>query len=229
MKRIIAAALAVCLALCAALAEGTGQGIEVQWDGRTLWLDFDNTAEFSSVMEGRAQASFYTYGGSNTVLYELTIAFPEDVRPGDVIDMDYALAHDPDCSVVAIFTRDAQVAYYYAGVVDGKAYPGNSSFAITFDGVTRAAEGTTYTGRLKASLAGMDTNAPEDMKRLEIEDAPFTFTMPDANRQSSVPDPGDGYNPFETEDPFAPTPTPEIEDTYDATPTPAPTPDTARV
>lgn len=214
MKKFVIIAVALCLLLAAA-AEGARESIKIEAEGRSLTLDFDPSEEYSMVSGGLARASFYTYADQSSRLYEVTLIFPADVRSGDVIDTQYALASNPECSVVAVFTRDAAVTYYFAGVMDGTAYPDNASFAITFDEVTDAESGRTYTGRLTASLVGMDIYSDSGLQHYRIDAAPFSFTMPAANHISADDD-LDGYNPFDAEPGGegaampAPSPTPEV-------------------
>lgn len=210
MKRLIALALLVCLLALAAQAEGLRDAVRLNVEGRELTLAFDPSEEYSVVSDGLARASFYTYASQPDRLYELTLLFPADVRSGDVIDTAYALAGSPECSVVAIFTNAAEVNYYFAGVVDGTAYPDESSFAITFDTVTGEGGDRTYTGRITASLVGMDMYSDSDLKYYQIADAPFSFTMPAGNRIDSESDPDDGYNPFDPGSQPTPAPTPEV-------------------
>ena len=213
MKRFIALLLALCLPLLPALADTAAESIVLTVGESALTLKFDSSEEYSSVSDGKATASFYTYTENGNRLYDLTLTFPESVQAGDVVDSAYALAGHPECAVAAIFSDQQSAIYYFAGIINGASY---ASFSIAFDAVTDTADGRRYEGRLTARLMGMDMYGRQsDVDPLDIADAPFSFTMPAANRSDSddaAPD--DDYNPFESdpsgdEDPFTtPTPTP---------------------
>ena len=218
MKHIIAIVLALCLACVPALAEAGREGIMLEVDGGSLTLNFDSSAEYSSVVNGSAVASFYIYTEGGEHLYELTMTFPEAVREGDVVDTQFALSN-PNCSVAAIFSTRDEAVYYFSGVMDGAVYPSQSSFAITFDAVNESEAGRTYIGRLTAHMVGMDMMFESGLKTLDIADAPFSFTMPAANhgeRAGATPPPIDGYNPFDTQ--------PPEDNPFEMTPEPKPTP-----
>ena len=221
MKNIIAIALALCLACLPALGEAAREGIMLDVDGSSVTLNFDSSAEYSSVVNGSAVASFYIYTDGGEKLYELTMTFPEAVAAGDVVDTQFAL-NNPNCSVAAIFSSNEEAVYYFSGAIEGAAYPADSSFAITFDAVNDAEGGRTYIGRLDAHMVGMDMMFDSGVKTLDIDNAPFSFTMPSANRgeltdpftPTPSPEPFEGYNPFDTVPPegdgdlFGPSATP---------------------
>ena len=224
MKRIFALALALCLMGLAGLGETAPEGLLLNVDGRELTLNFDGSEEYSSVINGRVLASFYTYTDNSERLYELTMTFPEAVQVGDVVDTQYALSQNPDCSVAAIFSTSEAAIYYFSGVMDGQVYPADASFSITFDAVSDSENGRVYMGRLSAHLVGMDMfGGPEtERKLLDIADAPFSFTMPARNRRTpeNTPQPGTDV-PGDT--------TPPADDLFESTVTPAPTQETVRV
>ena len=223
MKKIIAIALALCLACVPGLAEASREGIMLEVEGGSVTLNFDSSAEYSSVVSGSAVASFYTYTDGGNRLYELTMTFPETVRAGDVVDTQFALTN-PNCSVAAIFSTKDEAVYYFSGVIDSAVYPRESSFAITFDAVSDSENGRVYMGRLSAHLVGMDMfGGPEtERKLLDIADAPFSFTMPARNRRTpeNTPQPGTDV-PGDT--------TPPADDLFEPTVTPTPTQEIVRV
>ena len=209
MKRIIALMLCALMLCAAALSEGTGDFIRIAIDGRTVQLAFDNTEGYSSVVDGVAQASFYAYADGSSDLYELYMLFPEGVQPGTTIDQDYATRNAPECSLALIVTVQQSETFYFAGQLDGGAYPEGSSYGVR------------YEGALTATLTGMDVDSGATLNKVTLTDCPFQFTMPASNRRDT------GENPFEP----APTdPAPEAtpapyepyapRDGYDALPTP---------
>ena len=227
MKKCFAIVMALCLMLLAAQAEGVQEGIDLRIGERDLSLAFDPSIEYSGVSNGSVQASFYAYTDNSDELYELTLNFPESVHAGDVVDFQYALSAGAECSVVLIYSTSRDVGYYMAGVSEGVAFPQGSRFEMRFEDVTDADGGTRYTGRLSATLTGMNLDSDFEMQNIDISDAPFSFTMPDANRglpgetPAGTPDPeDDGYNPFDPE----PTPGTGYEDPFGAEPTLEPTP-----
>ena len=214
MKRKMTLLLALLWLLAAALGEEVREGMTLNVEGRQLTLNFDSSVEYSTVSDGRALASFYVYV-TDTDLYELTMNFPADVKSGDVVDIQTALNGSPESSVAAIFSNRNEAVYYYAGVVDGAVYPAGASFEIRFDDVTDVEGGRMYTGHLTARMSGVDMySGPDASSRvLDIDAAPFSFTMPAANDIGSTP-PDSNYNPFDTDPPAG----------EGLSPTPAPTP-----
>ena len=226
MKKCTVMLLALCLLLATALAEGGREAIDLQIGGRDLSLAFDPSVEYSGVSNGGVQASFYAYVNNEEELYELTLNFPEGVGTGDTVDAGYARSAGAECSVVLIYSTNRDVGYYMAGVSEGTAFPEGSGFEIHFDDVTGVDGGTRYTGRVSATLVGMNLDSGMSLRSIELADVPFGFTMPDANRNlpgetpADTPDPDDdGYNPFDAQ----PTPDPGDANPFEAGPTPAPT------
>ena len=231
MKRVIGALLCAFVLLCTfALSEGSpgdsvNDSIVLQLDGQSVSLEFDRSEAYSSIVDGNVQASFFAYRGTaGQDLYEVYMIFPEDVHPGDVITPEYAMQNAPESSVVLITTIDKVESYYFAGQVDGAAFPGGSGYGITIDSITDGAAGTTYAGRLTATLVGMDMDIGMGLGNIDIVDAPFSFTMPSANRKTTgenpfnpapsdtpdteTPEPWDGVNPFAVPE-NTPAPVPE--------------------
>ena len=208
MKRLTVVFICLCLLLATAVGEGTEESIRLQVDGRDLTLGFDPTEGYSSVQDGSVQASFYAYVDNEQNLYELYMIFPESVQTGDRLSWDDSLG-GVSCTVGMFITVDRQERFYYAGKLE-KGSSSGSSYAISFDSVTDTGDGVRYTGRLTATLLGMDTASGSTVGSIQIDDAAFSFTMPNANRR----DAGGGS--------FGPTPTPNADATPAATPAPTP-------
>ena len=206
MKRLTVVFICLCLLLAAAVGEGTEESIRLRVDGRDLTLGFDPTEGYSSVQDGSVQASFYAYVDNDQNLYELYMIFPEDVQTGDRLSWDDSLG-GVSCTVGMFITVDRQERFYYAGKLE-KGSSSGSSYAISFDSVTDTGDGVCYTGRLTATLLGMDTASGSAVGSIKIDDAAFSFTMPNANRR-------DGGS-------FGPTPTPNADTAPAATPAPTP-------
>ena len=216
MKRIFSMLLCLCLlAAGAALSEswGVGDGIDLTLDGQPVRLSFDRSEAYSSVMNGNVQASFFAYANGDKTIYELYMVFPESVRGGDSVTPESAIQGAHESSVVLIITDNQDEAYYFAGQIDTGAYPEGSSYNIHFDTVADAADGTRYEGRLTATLVGMEMSSGTILGNIQITDAPFSFTMPAANRRSVIdaPEstPDQEPNPFETSPETTPSPLPE--------------------
>ena len=199
-----------------AAAEGSANAIEIVIDGNATPLSFDASTEFSSIMDGTVQASFYAYSANSEYLYELYMIFPVTVQSGSTLTPEYALQHDPDCSVVLILSSKEKEQYFFAGQSDGKIYPDNSTYTMTFDTVSATESSRTYAGTLSASLAAMDPDTGTPLVPFEIQNAPFRFTIP----VSQTPE----------ENPFGDVPE-DLPDAFDPRPmeTPTAAPDTYRV
>ena len=175
------------------------EGISLDIGGASVPLMFDSSAEYSSVDNGTVQASFYAYSDENDFLYELYMIFPDTVESGTTVTPDYAMQHDPDCSVVLIVSSGATEQYFFAGQIDGAAFPNESGYSIRFDSVENTGSACVYSGSLTASLVEMelDSSAAE---HFSIENAPFSFTMPlnsiapDAP-DTNLPEPRDDFTP----------------------------------
>ena len=170
--------------------DGSRESIEIVINGTNTPLAFDGSTQFSSIMDGTVQASFYAYSNNSDYLYELYMIFPDTVQSGSVITPDYALQNHPDCSVVLILSNKDNEQYFYAGQVDGRVYPTDASYSMRFDTVTSTDSTRTYTGKLSAALAPMDPDSGDPIVSFKIENAPFSFTI------SLEQDTEDG-NPFQ--------------------------------
>ena len=225
MRKILALCLCAWLSLCALSGAcesnpydaSVSDSIRLELHGQTLDLAFDGSEEYSSIMDGSVQASFYVYTDNSANLYELYLVFPDSVQSGSVITPDYALQNAPDCSVVLITTIGQTETYYFAGQVDGAAYPDRSGYTMRFDAVTEDGGNRTFRGTLSATLVGVDIDSGDATSSLDIVDAPFSFTMPAANRKSL------GDDPFAANPTTAPNPV-EPGFTPDPMPAPVPTP-----
>ena len=187
----------------------SGESIEIEINGRNTSLSFDSSEKFSVISGGTVQASFYAYSDNSELLYELYMIFPETVETGSTVTPEYAIQHDPDCSVVMIISSNDVEQYYFAGQVDGAIYPSNSAYSITFDSVSLSNGQRTYTGRLSASLIDMDDTSNTPLVNFRIDNAPFSFTMPvgSAAAEPDFPEiPGDDADPF-ADFPTSPEPT----------------------
>ena len=203
MKRLLVMLLCVCvLALGAAHSEGAtvSEGVRLTLDGQALNLSFDRSDNYSSVMNGNVQASFYTFTNGEENLYELYMVFPESVRTGDQVTPEYAIRNAVDSSVTLIITDNQHEAYYFASQVDDHAFPEGSTYDIRFDAVTAGGDGTRYEGRLSATFVRFEMSSGEALGSVQITDATFSFTMPDANRRSAAENPFDqpSQNPDDT-------------------------------
>ena len=166
--------------------------IEIEIDGSPLSLTFDSSEEYSSVLNGIVQASFYAYSGDSEYLYELFLTFPEDVEAGSSITPEYALQNAPLTSVVMIISSRESEQYYYAGQSDGAIYPEGCSYSIDFDSVSETGTDRTYSGKLSATLVTMNADSAAPTTTFQIESAPFSFAMPMENISN-----GNDYNPFD--------------------------------
>ena len=184
------------------------ESIEIQINGSPVTLTFDSSEEYSSVLNGLVQASFYAYSSDSEYLYELFLNFPDTVESGSSVTPEYALQNAPLSSVVLVISDRETEQYYYAGQSDGAIYPAGSSYAIDFDSVSDSGADRTYSGRLSASLVGMNADSSTPLASFSIENAPFSFTMPMENASSSS-----DYNPFD-----------EMPQNPGETPEPSPTP-----
>lgn len=216
MKRAIALIVCLCALVCGAgwaePAEDVGEGIRLQIDQDTIALKFDSSKTYSMISDGYVQASFYVGDDTQAEMRELYMVFPETVESGAVVTPDGIGAENPECMVAYIYSTSQSEVYYYAGLEPGAAHPDSAAYEIAFDTVTEGEGSRTYTGRLNATLMGTDLLSNEAYGPLVIVDAPFSFTMPEANRKEL-----DG-NPF-IDDPAAPSEQPEAKETA-----PEPTP-----
>ena len=196
--------------------------IRIEINGQPMTLAFDGSEEYSTLMTDTVQASFYAYSDDSEMLYELYIIFPRNVRPGDMITPDYALEHSlPDCSVVFIVSNRDSEQYFFAGQIDGQAYPNASGYSIRIDSAETVGSASSYSGSITASLGFLDRTNESPLASFSISDAPFSFTISDTNE-----DPGDGSNPFSDDPqpsiaPFGGEPDVPVEP-FDSFATPAP-------
>ena len=174
-------------------ADFSAGSIQIEINGQPTVLGFDNSLEYSSVQDGTVQASFYAYSEDREYLYELYMIFPESVQTGSTITPEYAAKNAPDCSVVLIISNKEVEQYYFAGQIDGKAYPDGSAYTMYFDSVSASDSGRTYSGRLSAAPLGLSDDSDTLMKSFRIDEAPFTFSMSIAENS----DGSEGNNPFQ--------------------------------
>ena len=172
---------------------------------RTLTLDYDPDPDFSNLMGGVIQASFYTESEDGG-LYEAYILFPETVKSGDVITTQSSIeAGLAEPGVIVYMTDDTLNLYASACQFSTGAYPAGSQYSIRFDSVVPEGAACSYTGSLEATLIAQDEDY-QDLYPVENVSATFSFTF-------------DFGNELEPREPSAPS-TPEIPDVPAATQTP---------
>ncbi len=154
-------------------------GIRLTIDSTEVWLGFDSAPEYSSVLDGIVQASFYAYEDDSDLLYELYLLFPDSVEPGASISPNDAGQAGKDSSVVLIISDSKSEKYYSAGMLNGASYPIGSDFTIDIDTI----ENGRYTGQLTAALVALDLISGEVVDTLKIESAPFGFTLGSASHE----------------------------------------------
>ena len=158
------------------------QNIRLEIDGKTRTLAFDPSPEYSTVKDGMVQASFFEYDEQYDMLYELYLIFPQDIRAGDDVDVDYSIENDKECSVVVIVSDTSADTYYISGVMSQHVYPELSQFSMKFD----SADGSEYAGTLSAELVALDLSSGSVIGTMVIVDAPFRFKLgePAADRHT---------------------------------------------
>ena len=192
--------------------DGSREAIEITIDGRSTQLAFDGSQEYSSIIDGTVQASFFAYSDNSEYVFELYMVFPDTVRSGSVLTPEQSLKDDPDCSVVLILNAMDKEQYFFAGQSEGRIYPDGSTYSMNFESVTSSELSRTYTGTLTATLAAMDQDTGDPLVPFAIQDAPFTFTISleendeDGNPFEEFPHDEHGYNGPTV--PMAPTATP---------------------
>ena len=173
--------------------QATGEAIELEIDGERVILDFDPSAQYSSIANGQVQASFYAYSADNTKLYELYMIFPDTAKPGMVITPDYSSLTSEESSVVLIVSdvQSQQETYYFSSLMDGSVYPDNSNYAITIDDIYEIDGATTFSGSLSATLIALDMSTGEAQDVFEITDTPFRFTIGEGEERHMDPMPSE--------------------------------------
>lgn len=200
MKRILSILLCALLAIIPALAEApgafpnaggdlfsgeyapredgpAGEALTLEVNGESVTLMFDNSSIYSSVQNGLVQASYSAYGSDGETLYVLYMIFPDTAKPGMVITPEYSVLTGGDSSVVLIISNREREQYYFSSAMAGTLYPTDSTFSIALDSVESAADGTTYAGRLSATLISLDMVSGSEEARLTIPDTAFSFTI----------------------------------------------------
>ena len=152
------------------------ESLTVQVNGETVRLIYDNSPMYSSIQGGLVQASYYAYGADGDTMYLMYIIFPATANTGMVITPEYAAMTGEECSVVFIVSTSERERYYFSSVAEGLVYPTDSSFSIAIDGVEAGVAGTTYAGRLTASLRCLEA-VDEAEAALVIPETPFRFTI----------------------------------------------------
>ena len=161
--------------------------------GETLTLDFDDDPMYSMLDGGYVQASFYAYDASDT-LYEIYLLFPDDVTSGSVVTPAVsAAAGMMDAGVILYVTSDSSELYAIASQDESGVYPKETSYAITFDEVTRIGSACTFSGSVEATLMALDEYY-NPLYPVENLTAAFQFTMnfesaptPDFGSHDSAP------------------------------------------
>lgn len=170
--------------------EESGEGITIDVNGESVRLAFDASPMYSSAQGGMIQASYYAYGSDGVTLYELYLNFPETARAGMVITPEYEAMTNGNSSVSLIVSQDDQnMQYYFSSLADGTVYPDDSTFSIAIDGIETGVGGTTYSGRLSATLIALDIVSGQVADTLEIPETPFTFTMGGSGSPDAAPAP----------------------------------------
>lgn len=161
MKKIFATLLVIALLLSSALAEGavpaaSGGTFTLTVRGETVALNYDSDPEYSNIVNGSIQASFYSETEKGT-MYELYMLFPDTVKSGDVVTTQSSIAAGQNDPGVMIFiTDDAQEIYAAAFQFSSGAYPTGSSYEIRFDSVAPAGNTCAYKGSVTSTLVVMD-------------------------------------------------------------------------
>ena len=209
MKKIFAALLVIALLLSSALAEDsvpvTSNGafmLTVQ--GETVVLDYDPDPEYSNIVNGSIQASFYSETEDGT-MYELYMLFPDTVKSGDVVTTQSSIqAGQNDPGVMIFITDDTREIYAAAFQFSSGAYPTGSSYEIRFDSVTPAGDVCAYKGSLTSTLVVLD-KMYTPLEPLEISGSfDFSFDM-NSTYAPQMPAPSDAAPaPEATPAPFAP-------------------------
>ena len=171
--------------------QATGEAIELEIDGQRVILDFDPSAQYSSIANGQVQASFYANSADNTKLYELYMIFPDTAASGMVITPDYSALTGEESSVVLIVSdlKAEQELYYFSSQMNGSVYPEDSTFSIAIDDIQTMGGATTFSGSLSATLIALDMATGEAEDTLEIDETPFSFSIGGETDRPQTPAP----------------------------------------
>ncbi len=169
--------------------DGSGEAIDLVIDGVSVRLAFDPTPQYSSIQGGLVQASYYAYGADGVTLYELYIIFPDTARAGMIITPEYAAMTGEESSVVLIVSNSGEERYYTASLMDGKVYPTGSNFTISIEDIIDHASGTTFSGKLSATLVAVDVASGEASMTLNIPETAFSFTIGESQDRHANPSP----------------------------------------
>lgn len=237
MKKIFCALLVAALLLSSALAESSAPAgtFTLTVQGETVSLNYDPDPEYSNIINGSIQASFYSETEDGT-MYELYMLFPDTVKSGDVVTTQSSIdAGQNDPGVMIFITDDSQEIYAAAFQFSTGAYPAGSSYEIRFDSVTPSGGTCAYKGSLTSTLMVMDRmytpqypleifgsfdfsfdmsseydpRMPEPSASApapEATPAPFSPALPEATPAPAKPDP----TPFVPVFPSAPKNTPSL-------------------
>ncbi len=177
-------------------ASANAGSIRITIAGEPLTLSFDPSPAYSSVQDHLVQAAFYTYGSATGNLYELFLSFPDSVRAGDAITPEYAMKSAIDSSIVLLISTAEKDTFYVASQQSTTGpYPETSSYTMRFDAVTPGDDSTTYAGSITANLVSYSQKTGKIDETVHIEDAAFSFTMPNAAGSGSDSGSGSGDAP----------------------------------
>jgi len=208
MKKIFAALLVIALLFPSALAEGAlpsaslAGTFTLNVQGKTVVLDYDPDPEYSNIVNGSIQASFYSETEDGT-MYELYMLFPDTVKSGDVVTTQSSIqAGQNDPGVMVFITDDTQEIYAAAFQFSSGAYPTGSSYEIRFDSVAPGGSSCAYKGSMTSTLVVMD-KMYTPLEPLEISGSfDFSFDM-SSEYTPRLPEPSQAA-PEATPAPFTP-------------------------
>ena len=143
--------------------------------GQSLLMEFDPSAEYSTIADGLMQICFFAFAADETTYLELFLKIPENVAGGDVLTSS-DLSNAASVSVYEVYNKDTE-DFYFASQVMGIAYPVNSSYEIRIDRVERSAETLAVSGTLNARLLRMESMVPSE-EALDLSGLHFSFTLP---------------------------------------------------
>lgn len=214
MKRIIAAFAALILLLGSfALAfEGSysdwnGSSLPenslcASFDGKSIRLDFDPSAEYSNASDGLVEACFFSLDNSGDYYLEMYLLLPLNASAGDV----YTARGGSDlCSVSLYEVNRKSETLYFAGQVAGIPVPADCEFEIRITSASAGADSVSISGTLQAKLCRME-NEQSTGQRLVLQDGQFSFTLPlnGSKTPAASPSPAATQTPRNTLEPFAP-------------------------
>ena len=142
--------------------------------GQPLLMEFDPSAEYSTVADGLMQICFFAFAGDETTYLELFLKIPETVAGGDVLSSS-DLSNASSVSVYEVH-KDTE-DFYFASQVMGIAYPAGSSYEIRIDRAERSAGSLSVSGTLNARLMRMESMVPSG-EALDLSGLHFSFTLP---------------------------------------------------